>query len=409
MAWGGFTGWGGGASRARRSGALARTDGILLLVLAVAPIAGFAATFARMTVSATANFGRYLFLSYAVLAPFLSVGLTGWLPGKWRWLGTGAVLAMLFAVSVGTLIGVLHPTYAPPPILASANGLAIEHRLDAEYPGVAKLLGYSLDPESAVSGETVNVTLYWQAIGPPQVNYTEFVQLIGDNDVVWGGRDTHPGLGRYPTKRWRPGEVIVDTIPVRIAFGSDVQSTEPLPTGLRLDMGLHESGRRLLTNEGRDTVTAGLVRLAAPKPETPAGNRVRYRMGEAAELVAIQQPPTAVSPSETLPFTLTWQSAQPVDMDYVVFVHVRDASGKQVAQYDGPPQGGRFPTHLWQPGDVVVDRRQLPLPAELPRGEYTVVAGWYRPDNGERLPVVDAAGSPVPDASARLFSFTVAP
>lgn len=405
----GFTGFVAWVVRSWRSRTLARTDAMLLTILAVAPIVGFASTFWRMTVSATADFGRYLFLSYAVLAPFLSVGLTWWLPGKWRRIGTGAVLAVLLVAAVGSLVGVLRPVYAPPPILASADGLAIEHRLDAEYPGVAKLLGYSLDPESAAPGETVNVTVYWQVTGKPQANFTEFVQLIGDKDVVWGGRDTHPGLGRYPTKRWLPGQVIVDTIPLPIAFASDVQSTEPLPTGLRLDMGLHENGRRLPTSDGRDTVTAGLVRLAGPALAAPAGDRVAYRMGDAAELVAIQPSPAEVSAGSTLPFTLTWQSLQPVDVDYVVFVHVRDASGKQVAQYDSPPQGGRFPTHLWQPGDVVVDDRQVPLPAELPPGEYTAVGGWYRPDTGERLPVIDADGKPVPDASAPLFSFTIRP
>jgi len=29
-------------------------------------------------------------------------------------------------------------------------------------------------------------------------------------------RDSYPGLGRYPTRRWRPGEIIKDMYPVRI-------------------------------------------------------------------------------------------------------------------------------------------------------------------------------------------------
>ncbi len=392
--------------QARRRGVLGRSRAWLLLALAAAPAAGFAATFARMTVSATADFGRYLFLSYAVLAPLLSVGLTGWLPGRWRRPATGALLVFLLGAAVGALVGVLRPAYAPPPIHASADGLAIQHRLDAEYLGAGKLLGYSLDPPSATPGGEVAVTLYWQATGTPKANYTEFVQLVGDNNVVWGGRDTHPGLGRYPTRRWQPGQVIVDTIPVPIALASQVASTTPLPTGLRLDMGLAENGQRLQTSDGRDTVTAGPVRLAPKTPPEPQGERVQYRLGDTAELIAVQAPAGAAAPGATLPFALTWQSLKPADDDYVVFIHVLDGAGKLAAQFDSPPQDGRYPTRLWQPGDVVIDARQVPLPADLPAGEYKVVGGWYRRDTGERLPVTDASGQPLPDASAPLFSFT---
>jgi hypothetical protein len=37
----------------------------------------------------------------------------------------------------------------------------------------------------------------------------------------------------------------------------------------------------------------------------------------------------------------------------------------------------------------------IPLPADLPQGEYRVRAGLYRPDTGERLPLVGAAGDAV--------------
>jgi len=37
----------------------------------------------------------------------------------------------------------------------------------------------------------------------------------------------------------------------------------------------------------------------------------------------------------------------------------------------------------------------VPVPADLPIGRYRLVVGLYRADNGQRLPVLNAAGAPV--------------
>jgi hypothetical protein len=40
----------------------------------------------------------------------------------------------------------------------------------------------------------------------------------------------------------------------------------------------------------------------------------------------------------------------------------------------------------------------IPLPADLPPGEYTVKFGLYKAD-GTRMPAFDADGQPIPDAA----------
>jgi hypothetical protein len=62
-----------------------------------------------------------------------------------------------------------------------------------------------------------------------------------------------------------------------------------------------------------------------------------------------------------------------------VFVHVVDASGRLVAQGDGPPLGGAYPTSLWEPGELVEDEYVLGA------ASGRVLIGLYRPDTGERL------------------------
>jgi hypothetical protein len=78
-------------------------------------------------------------------------------------------------------------------------------------------------------------------------------------------------------------------------------------------------------------------------------------------------------------------------VDYTVFVHLRNAAGTTVAQRDGQPLEGNYPTSHWQAGETVIDPFSLPVPDDLPPGRYTLLAGLYRLDTLERLTVADDA------------------
>lgn len=86
----------------------------------------------------------------------------------------------------------------------------------------------------------------------------------------------------------------------------------------------------------------------------------------------------AVTPDQSaLTLTLYWESAAAVTANYKVFVHVMDEDGRIVAQVDRFPANGMAPTHRWQPGDLVRDPYQIPLPPDLPAGSYQVTIGLY--------------------------------
>jgi len=85
------------------------------------------------------------------------------------------------------------------------------------------LLAAELPPQTAFApGETVPVTLYWQADAPIPERYKVFVHVVGEtpntetNNFVWGQQDQEPGGGTHPTTGWRPGQVIVDSYAVQI-------------------------------------------------------------------------------------------------------------------------------------------------------------------------------------------------
>jgi hypothetical protein len=80
---------------------------------------------------------------------------------------------------------------------------------------------------------------------------------------------------------------------------------------------------------------------------------------------------------ESLPISLYWVTDEPLDARYTMAVYLRDTNGQPIAQHDYPPGGGFAPTDSWRVGVPVWDNRALPLPADLPTGEYQLWVKVY--------------------------------
>lgn len=103
-----------------------------------------------------------------------------------------------------------------------------------------------------------------------------------------------------------------------------------------------------------------------------------------------------------------WEVEEPFGQDYLIFVHLLDASNQRPTQRDAPPWQGRFPTSSWRPGTLVVDANDVYLPPGLAPGEYRIVVGMYDPVSGARAPVT-IGGAPLPDGMVEVGTITVAP
>ena len=75
------------------------------------------------------------------------------------------------------------------------------------------------------------------------------------------------------------------------------------------------------------------------------------------------------------------------------FVQMLTSDGYPVALLDTAPDDGYTPFSALPVQEELVERAGLLLPAELPVGEYQVIAGLYNPDspNAERLRAPDGA------------------
>jgi hypothetical protein len=257
---------------------------------------------------------------------------------------------------------------------------------------LTRLLGYDLGKKEVGPGGTLRVVLYWEALEETDTNYVLFAQLFGRQAATVGQRDTHTGLGHYPTSFWKAGQVIVDEVFIPVA--SDALG----PTKLRLDVGLYQrgSGERLaVVDAAGDPVgaaTIGWLKLNAVKELPPPKVSTDYRFGDGIALVGYDLEEDA----EGMRLILHWASLSPVDQDYTVFVHLVGPDGELAAQADGPPAGGDYPTSLWEFGEIVSDERLVPT-RDLPAGTYHLRLGMYLLETGVRLPALDASGERLVD------------
>ncbi|HID62254.1 MAG TPA: DUF2079 domain-containing protein [Anaerolineae bacterium] len=116
----------------------------------------------------------------------------------------------------------------------------IQHPVEVNLGHRVRLLGYALDTETVKPGESLTLTLYWQATAPMETSYTVFTHIISEEGAIEGQKDGLPVGSTYPTTHWRSGEIVVD--PYKIVLGPAVP-----PGKYTIEVGLYqlESGQRL--------------------------------------------------------------------------------------------------------------------------------------------------------------------
>jgi hypothetical protein len=86
--------------------------------------------------------------------------------------------------------------------------------------------------------------------------------------------------------------------------------------------------------------------------------------------------------------SLYWKPLLTPAVEYSIYLHLIDENGKVIAQWDGVPMQGAYPTSYWLPGESLLDYWVLKLPEDLPVANASLRIGIYDPLSGERLPVV---------------------
>ena len=277
--------------------------------------------------------------------------------------------------------------------------------------------------------EEVQPVLYLEATRALDEDYFLALYLLD----AWGNPrgatiEDQPATVWYPTHRWRPGEVVkvtFNTLPwytrdlsnyrlaLGVMHGRDVwepgarlspvlPAEDGLPYAVRLPDGgtLLELARfqKVYGMPAGDPVER---QFGQPRPQ----NAIDVSLGGEVRLLGYDMAPVMCGASAEgdgdgcwLGLVLYWQAQQKMDADYTVFVHVVGPDGQILAQRDAPPDNGAYLTSRWAAGEVVADPIRVPLPPDLSDDvPLEVVVGVYRPDTGQRLPVLDDQDQPVDD------------
>ena len=216
--------------------------------------------------------------------------------------------------------------------------------------------------------------------------------------IGWGeGMDQ---VGAY--LRGRPD---IDQGPVLSALGATLRPFVPVPVKDVTDLGNGSANYAVVYRESiqraanpaiyaaiQQTVPLHRVTIHGidyawiyqlPKPFERA---FAARFGESLRLRGV----TVTREPGQLVVTPSWDVRATPTAEYRVFLHLLDGSGQRVAQIAvAPGGGGAPPTTTWQPGQQIAVPLPLPLPAELPDGDYQLTMGVYDVSNGERLPLLE--------------------
>jgi len=272
----------------------------------------------------------------------------------------------------------------------------LQHERKAEFGEELALVGWSVDApvdlpgQGLQPGDSIGVTAVWQAQEALETDYAAFAHLVDEDGQGWDGDDHQPYDGLYPTSDWGAGEMVRDTFSLTIPADA--------PPGLYdVQLGWYDpvTDKRLAVGQGTAFRVAVLpVDWAVTEREDLI--QVGERFGEAITLEGYASTTDAVAlgvatEPEVLWVTLRWSTDDWLQADYTVFVHLVDVEGDgaAIAQGDGPPLDGRWPTSLWIPGAALDDVHTVPLPDGLAAGTYGLLVGLYDPASGERLRLPD--------------------
>lgn len=303
-------------------------------------------------------------LAYAAVGPIAALLALGWwrltmfLARKTRGRGAGwlqnlmALLPVfgLFALTLASLLQLRESFIRPLVYMPPANWHRVcQVAADGFFMEAVDL------PLEVRPGESFTASL----AGYPQDGPTARGQIVLLN---WDGSVLDAADWRSSSL---PGLTILDTLPLTVPIGT-------LPTAARLAYQVDSQ-----------MIDLARLKVAAAQTDVPTPT---YEVGaNFADQIRLLGYDMQVENGQ-LRLTTYWQALRPLPVDYTIFIHLVGRDGTLVAQHDGQPQGGRYPTSIWDVEEVVVDEVTLTWPQEeIP---VNIAVGLYRFETLERLALV---------------------
>jgi mannosyltransferase len=272
-----------------------------------------------------------------------------------------------------------------------------QHPASVNFGGDLALLGYSAAQEATPSGQSAELTLYWQALRPLSNDLRLALRLSDAQGHTWGRFDGRPAGYGFPTNRWPAGTPFPGRVTLPIAPGT--------PPGLyRLEASVYPAERPDQPLDvldargapaGKSRVIGLLTMTGAAHPPAVGDLGLRQQLNATfgpVALVGATVEATAVQPGDRLLVTLGWQALAAPTADYTLRLALVDAQGLLASEARFPPAGDFYATSRWPAGDVLLGQYDF-LVADVAPGEWQLQAT-----------LLDAPGQPLgaPVTIARL-------
>lgn len=246
-------------------------------------------------------------------------------------------------------------------------------------------------PARVHAGETVKGVAVLTALERPAADVPDFsvyLHLVNSAGQTVAGQDA----ATLSSRRWLPGDRVVQwfslTLPATLPVGVLHSVIGMYSVGLPSHPVIHPLQVSDAAGHTLGASATGPSVAIPPAPAAVAPNPLQVDFADHITLAGYD----LRQRGSTLAVTLYWQADAAVPAAYTAFVHVVSVAGALVAQHDGPPMDGRFPTTFWRPGDRIADVHVIALPAGLTPGRYRLAFGLY--DSRTQQPLAVVSGRP---------------
>ncbi|MBX7212615.1 MAG: glycosyltransferase family 39 protein [Thermoflexales bacterium] len=245
-------------------------------------------------------------------------------------------------------------------------------------------------------GEPLPVGLLWRPEQPGLAlwhNEVSLEPLIGGAMVTVTRESGDPAAA---VGAWTPGELYRDQVTLRVP--QNVVAGQ-----YRLTLTRTRNGQRL----GGGTLGFLTIeeRPRSPRP-TPSAQPLNATLGPFSVLGYTPGDPPGRGATMSLRVGFVADAA-PTEAA-ALFIHILDASGRMVAQRDLDPLDGARSTLSYRAGEGLDQSFAVPIPRDLPAGDYRVLLGAYRRADLTRWPA-RVGGTPAQHDLIDLFTFTLKP
>lgn len=360
---------------------------LALLALDVALF--FVVVFNYLLVSPAGAMGRFFFPALPALALLTFYGLSTWLDLIWplksavRLLSPVSIFAIIInlgmiALTIIAIFGYLADAFARPEPFAAET--AVPKPINAQFDSFVILRGYELDSTTLQPGGYLTLDLYWEVLNQPPGNFLLFVHLIDrETGTLIAQRDTHPGLGSFPSSQWQSGDRFIDTIRLHASETMYTPATADLQIGLYAP---GENGYRLgiTTNDTflGDALSLNEITIAEVENWRGDGqtfpNLLNQNFFNDLRLTGYDYNQRVLAPGKSLEVTLYWEALRDAPPDYLVAVALCELPCPEwmPPMVTAVSQPTSAPTSSWQSSQIVADTHILPLGADLPPGSYGI-------------------------------------